>query len=128
MAKGELDIEISQPADKVWAVVADFGGLDTWAPGVESCALEGDTRKLKMMGMEISEQLLSKDDAARSLSYSVVAGVPLDKHRVTITVHPAGDGSRVTWAYEVEPDSMGEMMQGAYQRTIEALKAHCEKG
>ena len=127
MAKGESKITIDQPADKVWAVVADFGGLATWAPGIESCEVEGDTRKLAMMGMEISEQLLSKDDAARSLSYAVVSGVPLDKHRATITVQPEGDKSHVTYAYEVEPDSMGEMMGGAYQSSLEALKAHVEQ-
>src|ERR1035441_4266229 len=43
-------------------------------PGVESCRVEGEDRILVTMGMEITERLVSKDDAARVLTYSITNG------------------------------------------------------
>ncbi len=126
MGKGQVEIDVDRPADQVWAVVADFGGLAAWMPGIESCTLEGDTRKLSTMGLQLAEQLKGKDDDARRLSYSVVEGAPLEHHLVTITVTPDGDNSHVTWEYEVEPDPMTELIGGTYKSAIEALKKHCE--
>ncbi|MBV8304744.1 MAG: SRPBCC family protein, partial [Acidimicrobiia bacterium] len=37
MGKGQASIEIARKPDEVWAVVGDFGGLNAWLPGVESC-------------------------------------------------------------------------------------------
>jgi carbon monoxide dehydrogenase subunit G len=126
MGQGQHELGVDRPADEVWAVVSDFGGLDAWMPGIESCELEGDTRKLSAMGMEITEQLRTKDDATRTLAYSVVGLPGLESHLATITVHPDGDTSRVTWAFEAEPDSMSNFMDGTYKSGIEALKKHCE--
>ena len=65
----EIEIDAS-PAD-VWAVAGDFGGL-VWMPGIEECTVDGDVRTISMMGMEIKEQLRSRDDAARSIAYSII--------------------------------------------------------
>ncbi len=81
-----------------------------------------------MMGIEVHEALLSSDDAARELVYSVVSSpLPIDSHRATITVHPAAAGARVTWACEVTPDEHVEMLGGIYSQGLDALKAHLEK-
>jgi len=32
-------ITINAPADEVWAVIGDFGGIQRWAPGTESSRL-----------------------------------------------------------------------------------------
>jgi mxaD protein len=126
MGKAEVDININQSPDKVWAVIGDFGGLGTWMPGIESCRLEGDDRVLAMMGMEITERLVRKDDDARQLVYGIVSGAPVEHHEATITVHPDGDGSRVTWAVDTD-DAMTEMMGQIYQGGLVALKEHAEK-
>ena len=55
----------------MWAVVGDFGGLGGWLPGVDSCRVEGDDRHLAMMGMEITEHLVRKDDAERQIVYGI---------------------------------------------------------
>ncbi|MGH9016363.1 MAG: SRPBCC family protein [Acidimicrobiales bacterium] len=124
MGKGHAEITIDKAADAVWAVTGDFGGLGGWMPGIESCDVEGDDRLLKMMGMEITERLISRDDSTREIVYGIVAGVPVSSHRATITVTPEGSGSLVTWDVEVEPDDMTEMMQGIYQQSLQALKDH----
>jgi len=125
MGQAEVDINIKKTPDDVWAVVSDFGGLANWLPGVESCRLEGDNRVLAMMGMEITERLVSKDDAARRLVYGIVAGAPVEHHQATITVHSDGDGSRVTWLVDTD-DAMTDMMSQIYQGGLVSLKEHVE--
>lgn len=124
MGKGRAEIEIDKPADDVWAVVGDFGGIGGWMPGIESCVVDGDDRIIKMMGMEITERLERRDDEAKEIVYAIVGGVPVANHRATITVVPEGTKSHVTWDVEVEPDDMTEMMQGIYQQSLQALKDH----
>jgi carbon monoxide dehydrogenase subunit G len=125
MGKGHAEIKIDKPADAVWALTGDFGGIGGWMPGIDSCVLEGDDRVLKMMGMEITERLQSRDDDGREIVYAIVAGVPgVTNHKGTITVVPDGQGSFVTWDVEIEPDEMTDMMTQIYQQSLQALKDH----
>lgn len=126
MGQAEAAIEIGRPAADVWAIVADFGGLGEWMPGIESCKLEGEDRILSTLGMELTEHLVSKDDEARALTYSIVSGVPVDHHQATISVQPTGDGCHVTWAVDVLPEEMVEVMRSTYQQALEALKSRVE--
>jgi len=50
MGSATNEIDIDRPADDVWKVVRDFGGLAAWMPGIDSCRVEGDDRILEMMG------------------------------------------------------------------------------
>ena len=84
--------------------------------------LEGDDRIIGMFGMEIRERLLSRDDATRTISYSVVDGVPIDSHQATITVEPDGGGSKVTWAYAVTPDEMAPIFGDTYKAALASLE------
>ena len=126
MATGQASIDIDRPADAVWAVVGDFGGIGGWMPGIDACRVEGDRRILDTMGMTITEALVKKDDAARALTYTIVDGAPVERHQAVITVTPRGDGSHVTWDVDAEPDAMAEVMTTVYQGSLDALKAHTE--
>ncbi len=88
MGTGTATISIDRPADAVWGLIGDFGGIGGWMPGIDSCRLEGDDRILEMMGMTITERLVKMDDAARALTYSIVDGAPVERHEATITVRP----------------------------------------
>ena len=123
MGKARAEIDIDRPADEVWAVAGDFGGIGDWMPGIESCAVDGDDRVLKMMGMEIIERLERRDEDERELVYGIVGGVPVINHKATITVVPDGNGSHVTWDVEVD-DEMTDMMHQVYQQSLQALKDH----
>ena len=126
MGKGQAAIDIAAPADAVWAVIGDFGGIGDWMPGIESCRVEGENRILDTMGMEITERLVAKDDAGRALTYSIVEGAPVESHQGVVTVRPAGEASLVTWEVEATPDEMADLMTTIYQQALEALKAHLE--
>lgn len=126
MGHGQAVIDIDAPADAVWAVIGDFGGIGDWMPGVESCRVEGEDRILATMGMEITERLVSKDDEGRVLTYSISSGAPVETHQAAITVHPAGETSKVTWDVDATPDEMAEVMASIYQQSLEALKKKVE--
>jgi carbon monoxide dehydrogenase subunit G len=123
MAAGAVDVTVDASPDAVWAKVGDFSGVGELFPALESFRLEGDDRIIGMFGMEIRERLLSRDDATRTISYSVVEGVPLESHVATITVEPEGNGSKVTWAYEVEPAEMAPIFGDNYKGALAALEA-----
>jgi carbon monoxide dehydrogenase subunit G len=123
MTQGAVDVTVDAPPDAVWAKVGDFGGVGDFFPGIESFRVEGEDRIIGMFGMEIRERLLSRDDATRTLSYSVVDGVPIDSHTATITVEAEGDGSKVTWAYDVEPAEMAPIFGDTYKGALAAVES-----
>jgi carbon monoxide dehydrogenase subunit G len=125
MASGQVEIDVPAAPDKVWAVVGDFGRLDAWFPGIDGIRSDGDDRFIKVGDGEVQERLRSNDDAARTQRYSVVAGMAgLERHDATITVTPAGEGSHVTWAFDVQPDEMAGLMTAIYTSALDALRDH----
>lgn len=119
------EIEIAATPADTWAVVGDFGGIG-WMPGIESVTVDGDVRTIAMMGIEVKEQLVARDADARSIAYSITESpMPLESHQATITVHEAGDGSRVTWEVSVAPDGAA-MFKDIYQGSLGALKDRLE--
>jgi carbon monoxide dehydrogenase subunit G len=123
MAAGAVDVIVDAGPDAVWAKVGDFGGIGEFLPGIDTFRLEGDVRIIGMFGMEIKERLVSRDDATRSLTYSVIEGVPIESHSATLTVEPEGDGSKVTWAYDVEPAEMAPIFGDTYKAGLAAIQA-----
>jgi len=95
-------------------------------PGIETCRVEGDDRIIEMMGMTITERLVAKDDAGRTLTYAIADGAPVESHEAVITVTPTGETAHVTWVVDAKPDEMADVMTGLYQQSLEALKAHVE--
>jgi carbon monoxide dehydrogenase subunit G len=127
VGSAEASVSIERPADAVWAVAGDFGGLAGWMPGVESCRLEGENRILEVMGMEITEKQISRDDATRVLEYSIIdSPLNAESHFGKVTVHEDGDASRVTWFVEVVPDGLLDVLAGTYQQALDQLKSHLE--
>src|SRR3982074_2182575 len=117
MAEGRAEVSIDRNPDDVWKFVREFGGLDTWMPGVETCVVDGDVRTVGMMGIEIKEQLRGIDDTARRISYSVVESPMsnMESHQATIAVDPEGSGSHVTWSVEVAPDELLGLFVPVYE-------------
>ena len=130
MGSATNEIDIDRPAEEVWKLVRDFGGLAAWMPGIDSCRVEGDDRILEMMGMELTEKLIRLDDDARTLVYGIAKSpMPIEHHEATIAVTPVDDqSSHVTYSVEVSPDSMTDAMSGAYASALKALKSRVEGG
>lgn len=128
MSTETATIDIAKPADEVWALVGEFGGLDTWMAGVDACVVDGDIRTVSTMGMEITEQLVGRDADARTITYSIVGeGAPVEQHEATISVIDAGDGtSTVNWDVAVTPAEATPMFKDIYQGALGALRRHLE--
>jgi carbon monoxide dehydrogenase subunit G len=126
MAHAQAEIVVNASPDATWSIVRHFHGLHEWMPGIDDLVSEGDDRVLSMMGMSVRERLVSLDDAARAITYSIVDGVPIESHEATITVVEEGDGCRVLWSVTATPDEMAGMMSGIYQQALEPLKAKAE--
>jgi carbon monoxide dehydrogenase subunit G len=128
MADGKAEVSIDRSPDEVWKLLREFGGLDDWMPGIESCVVDGDVRTLQTMGIEIKEQLRSLDDDQRRISYSVVESPMgnLESHLATISVDPEGSGSHVTWAVEVVPDDLLALFLPVYEGSVVELKKQLE--
>lgn len=128
MAAGKAEVSIERTPDQVWKLVREFGGLETWMPGVESCVVEGDVRTIGLMGIEIKEQLRSLDDAAHTISYSVIESPMgnLESHLATISVEPEGSGTHLTWAVEVVPDDLLGLFVPVYEGSVVELKKKLE--
>lgn len=122
MAQEQVEVEVAADPDEVWAKVGDFGAVGDFLSGIESLRLEGDDRIIGMFGLEIRERLLERDEQARSITYSVIEGLPIERHRATITVVPEGKASRVTWSVEVEPDEMAPVFADTYRQALVALQ------
>ncbi len=121
MAATQVEIEVAAAPDEVWAKVGDFGGIGAIFPAMEEVRLEGDDRVISMLGMVIRERLITRDDATRSLTYSIVDGLPVEAHQATVSVAPSGDGSLVTWAVEATPDEMLPLFTDSYTSALQVL-------
>ena len=110
----------------MWALVGDFGGLDSWMAGVDKCDVEGDVRTVHTMGMQIKERS-SPRTTPPAASPTRSPRAPRRVHQATIAVADGADGgSHVTWEVSVAPDEMAELFCGIYQGALDALKGHVE--
>jgi hypothetical protein len=106
-----------------WDLVGDFEGIDRLFPAVTDVVIDGDVRTFSMMGMRISERLVARDDAARTLTYSIVVGVPIEAHEATMVVEPSGDGCTITWSVTTTPEDAQPLFSDTYGRALESLRA-----
>ena len=97
MAQAVVKQHLDLPAERVWALVADFGDI-SWMPAGTPVELEGSgpgmTRLIGAGDHKIREQLESLDDASRSLVYAISEGIPfpVTGYRATMKVAESGGG------------------------------------
>jgi Polyketide cyclase / dehydrase and lipid transport len=143
MVMARAEVVIARTAEEVWARIGNFVDV-SWIPNTESSRLDGDVRTVRMKGsnklkgqnIEVSQQLLHHDDAARTYSYCLAtnmdfesmfgAGRKLTQFRGTIAVEPHGDAAaRVTFDIDTDEFLAGAINQ-EYQRALNNLKALME--
>lgn len=141
-------IVIKAPADKVWALIKDFGEM-AWHPAIQSTENKGTnepgaTRVLTLKsGGTITEELKKYDAAKMSYSYKItdmstdktinyagadekVPVLPVANYSATITVTSQGDQTTVQWkagyyrAYTNNnpPDEMNETAANAAVKAV----------
>jgi len=140
-------IAIDAPADEVWAMAGDFGGIQRWSPGTESSRLivrdRNETGAIRLLrrrsdGTQVTEKLLDYDPINRRMAYTYVDGVVRAADYFSeLLVKDAGNGrSVVEWrgrfkrlAYWTDDPPAGQddkaaldFLNGAYKTGLENLK------
>ena len=129
MATTSVKEELGVSADRLWAMVVDFGNV-SWIPGAEGVRTEGKgpgmVRIIGAPGAEIHERLETVDEAEKSISYTIPKGIPLPVtgYRATMKVHARGpERSELEWSCSFEPAGVSEaeaagQIQGLYAMLI----------
>lgn len=134
MATVKVTDRIDASPEAVWALLRDFGGIQKFSAGIESCSVEGEgvgaVRTLGMPGgISFQERLERFDDAGRSLSYSILPGAPLPLADYLATIRLSDDGGAcaIEWSSSFEPKGVSEeqgvaLVEGIYKGGIAGLK------
>ena len=108
--------------DEAWAMVGDFGGIGSVFTGVEDVVVVDDTRAFSLMGMRITERLVSRDEAVRSITYAVIDGVPgVQSHEATIRVEPVAQGCEISWSVATDPEAAAPLFADTYRQALISL-------
>lgn len=101
---------VDVPVDRLWAVLRDFNGHDTYHPIVAASAIErhhpsdkvGCVRRFTLVdGSELREQLLALSDLEMTYSYCLIdTPIPLFNYVAHIRLLPVTDGNRSFWHWE----------------------------
>ena len=105
--------DVSLPADTVWNVIGDFGGIRKWAVLVQGETVEatpaGKVRTLHMPENRVVKELLTAQ-SQYSYTYTMVDRPEMGDYRSTVAVVPLdASSSRITLIMHMSPsDSMTE--------------------
>lgn len=85
--------DVNLPADQVWAVIGDFGGIRKWAPALKSEAVEetpdGKVRTLVMPDDRVVRERLGAS-SQYSYTYMMLDRAEMADYRSTIAAIPLG--------------------------------------
>lgn len=132
-----LSAEFNIAAKSLWEVVSDFAHIDRWAAlkvlAVSSTGI-GCERTVEMgSGAQVTERLISLDDASMTLVYAAVEPnpFPLHDYRSTMRVEPRGpQHCRLHWRGDftvpdgADPLRSERLLQKIYEGGIELLRNH----
>jgi hypothetical protein len=134
VAQISVKVNLTATADKAWQALRDFGGMDKWAPGIASLALSGAgvgaVRTITFQdGSRVVERLESFNDAARSLSYTILEStLPVEGYVASLTVRDLGPkGSEVEWystfgAKGATEQEVSRMLEISYRKSLSSFQ------
>jgi hypothetical protein len=130
----QVGVDTAVSPEAAWALAGDPARVGEWFAPVAECVIEGDVRRVTMAsGAVLEERLVDRDEAGRSYSYVVIAGIPgLTSHRATVRVEEKpGGGSRVFWRQtatsEIEGYDIQERLGGVMAAGLENLRERLER-
>jgi hypothetical protein len=116
----------------VWAAIRDVGAVHRrLLPNrVVNTELDGDSRILTFPdGGVVRELIVTIDDEARRLAYTVVEGarLPITHHHASFQVFAEGaDGSRLVWITDVLPHTLAAEIRARVERGAADMKRTLE--
>ena len=132
MASVRCEIVITAPPELVWDVLRDVGAVhQRLLPGrVIATRIEGDQRFLTFPdGHVVRELIVTVDDDAQRLAYSVVQGArpPARYHHASFEVRPEGaHAARLIWTTDVLPPALADLVRARMERGAAEMKEAIE--
>lgn len=145
MARIQRETLIDAGPEAVWAVLADYGGVDKWMPSVTHAVITtgeagvGCERACDIQGMgKVHERVLVWDENERFVVELAPMG-PMKSAQSDWRLTPAGAGTRVTAAMDVTmrfgpigvlmaKTVAGRQMGKQLEVGLSGLKAYVERG
>jgi hypothetical protein len=109
MATIRKDIPLKAPAANVWDVIRDVGAIHTrLAPGfVVDTRMEEGARVVTFANGRVARELIvTVDEEAKRLVYSVVGGAATHHNSSFQVISAADDQTSLIWITDVLPDSV----------------------
>ena len=132
MASIRTEFPIDVDASRVWQVIGDWAdGPVRMARGlVVSSDAEGTVRVVTFAdGMIARERLVTREDDARRIVYSMVGDTVRPEHdNAVMQIVPEGaDRCRFIWTRDVLPDELAESLRAAMEDAGAAIKRTLEE-
>lgn len=122
MAPSTVSERYDATPEAAWALLGDFAGIGQVFTQMTDVSVDGDDRSFTLFGMQMTERLLERDEASRTISYSIIAGVDgIEHHEATIAVAPDGEGCKVDWTVAVKPESAEPLFSDSYRQALASL-------
>lgn len=109
---GAATATVAAPASRVWAVLTDYEGMSSWAPGLKITVVRpgapepngvGAQRRIQAVpGMApLVEEIIAFEPDQR-LSYRGVSGIPFRNYVGEVVLQPAGSGTRISYTVSAD--------------------------
>ncbi len=124
MATIRKEIRTRARPEAAWDAMRDIGALhERLVVGfVVATYLDGNARIVKFAnGMEAREVIVSVDENARRLAYTVVGGA-FTHHNASAEIVADGEGSRVIWTADLLPDAIAGNIDEMMEQGAQAMK------
>ena len=129
MATHRREISIEAPAARVWDAVRDFGHVHLRvAPGfLTKLEMDKGDRVLTFFnGLVARERLVTLDDAAMRLVYTIVEGRAAH-YNGSLELRAGENGkSRLVWTIDLLPDELGPAVGGMMDHAMPLMKKTLE--
>lgn len=124
------------PADKVWPLLSDFGGIHKYMRGMPETQVAGSgigqDRIIELPAGQVVERLTWLDDANYAFSYTILtAPLPFERYVATVKLTPRGDQCDIEWEGNFDVNGVPEeegaaMARGIYTGGIKGYKKALE--
>ena len=130
MATIRKEILVDNTPERVWDALRDVGKVhERVAPGfVVATQMEEGARVVTFgNGMTARELIVSVDDDARRVVWSVVGSPRLSHHNASVQVFPEGKGCRVVWIADLLPNDAAGDIAGMIEAGMGVMKPTLER-
>lgn len=129
MATIRKEIVVNAPAELVWDAVRDVGALHTrLVPGFVTDVRMAEGARIVTFGngMVAREEIISVDDQARRLAWTIVGGT-LKHHNGVAQVFAEGTQTRFVWTTDLLPDAAAPAIDGMMTQAMPIIRATLER-